>query len=80
MALMTDDEKRQALYSFMYHENMPPTAASKPQLRAAIEAIDLFMDSQIANIRNQIDAETRALLTAREQRVLIKSIMQARYG
>lgn len=80
MAVMTDNEKAQALYAFMYHDNMPPTACTKPELRAAIDAVDLFMDSQVANIRNQIAAGTRAKLSAREQRVLIKCIMQARYG
>lgn len=80
MALMTDSEKREALAAFSSHRHADGVAIIKPQLRAAIEAIDLFMDAQASTIRNQIDPGTRALLTPAQTRVLIRSIMQARYG
>ena len=80
MALMTDAEKREALAAFSAHTHVDGIAVTKPQIKAAIDAVDLFMDGQAASIRNQIDPGVRALLTAAQTRVLIRSIMQARYG
>ena len=80
MPLMTDDEKREALAVFSSSRHADGVAVTKPMLRAAIDAVDLFMDSQAASIRNQIDPSVRALLTPAQTRVLIRSIMQARYS
>lgn len=80
MALMTTAEKREALRAFGTHTHTDDLTVTKPEIRAAIDAVDLFMDGQATNIRNQIDPTTRAKLTAAQTRVLIRAIMQARYG
>lgn len=80
MAVMTGEEKRQALRAFGLHPHAEDITVTKPEIRAAIDAVDLFMDSQAANIRNQIDPATRAKLSSNQTRVLIRAIMQARYG
>lgn len=80
MALMTAAEKRDALRTFGLHVHTEDVTVTKPEIRAAIDAVDLFMDGQAANIRNQIDPATRAKLSAAQTRVLIRAIMQARYG
>jgi hypothetical protein len=80
MPLMTDAEKRDALAAFSAHRHADGVAVTKQMLRDAIDAVDAFMDAQAATIRQQIDPGTRALLTPPQTRVLIRSIMQARYG
>lgn len=80
MPLMTDTEKREALAAFSSSRHVDGLAVTKPMLRAAIDAVDLFMDGQAANIRNQIEPGVRALLTPAQTRALIRAIMQARYG
>ena len=80
MPLMTASEKREALAAFQAHPHTEGVAVLKQQVRDAIDAVDAYMDTIAPTIRTQIEPTTRALLTPAQTRVLIRSIMQARYS
>jgi hypothetical protein len=48
MALMTAAEKKEALAAFQAHPHTDGVAVLKDDVRAAIDAVDLFMDGQAA--------------------------------
>lgn len=82
MAVLTDT-KREAIWdAFMTRESADrkPMLLSKTALRAAVDAIDTWLDNNNAAFDAAIPAAARAALTARQKACLLFNVAEERFG
>lgn len=80
MAALTDNEKREIARQFMEVDQTGLGAFGKPDLRAAITAIDTAADAADNGLLAGVDASFRTQLTTQQRRVLKRLVLAARYA
>jgi len=78
MAVLTS-EQRQALWAEFQRDDTGEIAVTKPDLRAAVDAIDDWFDANAATINQAIPQPARGALTARQKALLFMHIMTKRF-
>ena len=79
MAIMTDTERARTLAQFM-RDIREDFALTKPQLRAALDAIDDYFNTNAAAINSAIPQPARANLSAAQKATLIGYVAFRRAG
>lgn len=73
------DEDRFDLWAEWMRENTEPCGITKPQLRAALDALDDFMHANQAAINNSIPQPARSTLSTQQKARLLMLVVQRRY-
>ena len=79
MALLTDGQRRALWAAFQRGDTGPMGALTKADLRAAVDALDAFLESNSAAINSAIPQPARGALTARQKAMLLVHVVDQRY-
>lgn len=82
MAALSNADRRAEWADFMREESAAGNAMSltKADLRAALDALDDWVDSQALIINVAIPQPARGSLTVRQKAKLLSMVLQRRYG
>ncbi len=82
MAVLSDAVRLQIWRGVMRHwsRNREPVAALKADVRATIDALDVFADSEATAVNNAIPVGPRASLTQSQKAILFALVILARYS
>lgn len=78
MAQLTAEQRR-ALWADYMRQNDDPIGVTKPDLRAAGDALDAFFDANMIAINQAIPQPARSGLTARQKARLLMAVIAARF-
>ncbi len=78
MAVLTDQQRFETWAQYM-RENAAPIAVSKPDLRAAVDAIDTYLNDNAAAINSAIPQPARSALTTVQKALLLTAVVAKRY-
>lgn len=81
MAYLPDSERRQAWAELMRDESQDGRhiGISKPDLRAAIDAIDAWLEDNKASANQALPVAARTGLTTRQKALILIYVTQRRY-
>lgn len=81
MAVLADADRKQAWADLMrqFSQDAQSVGVTKPDLRAAIDAIDQFLSDNAATINAAIPQPARASLTAPQKALLLVYVIKQRY-
>ena len=81
MAVLTDSERAAivAAYGRELSEARTPFNLSRPDLRAAINALDDFLNTNVAAINNAIPLPARTVLTPSQKARLLTLVIERRW-
>lgn len=79
MAILPDNE-RVTVWAQSMREFPGETSLTKAQLRAAVDALDSWVDSNAAAINAAIPQPARSSLTSQQKSFLLALVLQRRYG
>jgi hypothetical protein len=81
MATLSDVVRKEIWTEFMGEMSREriATTVGKADLRAAINALDAFMDANAAAINNAIPAAARSALTIKQKAMLLMYVITRRY-
>jgi len=80
MALLVDVDRALIWGEYMRTEASPHGALTKGDVRAAVDALDVFFDANVTAINNAIPLPARTVLTTAQKSRLVRYIIQKRYG
>ena len=78
MAVLTDAGRRARWARFM-RENTEAVSISKVELRAAVDALDAFMDANEAAVNSAIPQPARGALSVKQKASLLMHVVSERY-
>ena len=81
MAVLTDQQRREAWVTFMQHvsTNRDPCAVTKADLRAAFDAIDDFFEANKAAINNALPEPAKSGLTTAQKALVLALVLRVRF-
>lgn len=79
MAELTTEQRR-ALWAAYMRQNDEPCGITKADLRAAVDALDTWLDANAATINQAIPQPARGALTASQKARLLTMVVTARFG
>ena len=81
MAILSDAVRAAIWCEFMSEASRErtPTTVGKADLRAAINALDAFMEANATAINNAIPAAARSALTIKQKAMLLMYVITRRY-
>lgn len=79
MAVLSDALRRELWAEFM-QVNRDPCGITKTELRAAVDAIDTWVDSNAASLNTAIPQPARNTLSAAQKARLLALVALKRYG
>lgn len=79
MAVLGETSRRELWAEFM-RRNDEPTSITKQELRAAVDALDAFFDSNAATINAAIPQPARGSLSASQKAFILSLLLERRYG
>lgn len=79
MAVLSDDD-RLAVWTRWMRENAEPCGITKADLRAAVNALDVFLDANATAINNAIPQPARGALTTAQKARLLAYVTLKRWG
>lgn len=79
MAIMSDEERRRCWAQFM-RDNLEPITITKPDLRAAINATDQWIEDNSSSYNLAIPQPARGALTATQKTLLFVYVAMRRRG
>jgi hypothetical protein len=79
MAVLADAD-RAAVWSQWMHLNREDCSITKADLRAAVDALDVFLDNNAAAINSAIPQPARGALTAAQKARLLSLVALRRFG
>jgi hypothetical protein len=81
VAVLPDADRFDLWAAFMREasDERTPIALTKPQLRAAVDAADAWVDDNAASYNSALPAAARNNLTAKQKAQLLMHVMRRRY-
>ena len=81
MAVLTSQQRFDLWAGFMREFPRAETigAITKADIRAAVDALDTFFDTNANNVNNAIPQPARSVLTTRQKALLLIHVIRARY-
>ena len=79
MAVLIDDERFTAWADLMRRGETYGTLL-KPDLRAAVDAVDVWIDDNTASYNSALPLPARTELTAKQKALLLMAVVQRRFG
>lgn len=79
MAALSDADRRDLWADFMSSETGAYGAMAKAQLRAAVDALDAWLDSQAATINAAIPQPARGAMTVTQKARLLAAVIRKRF-
>jgi hypothetical protein len=80
MAVLSDSDRALLHKTYMAEEDTPHGGVTKADIRAAINALDDFFDTNVTAINSAIPQPARAALTVAQKSRLVRYVIQKRYG
>lgn len=80
MAALTTQERAEVHGEFMRSEHETFGAVTKAQLRAAVNSLDDFFETNAAAINLAIPLPARSQLTVAQKSRLVRHVLRRRYG
>lgn len=82
MAILTDEQREEEWADFMYTLSNAAERLdlNKPELRAAINATDDWIEANSASFNNALPAAAKAALTAKQKTRLFMAVARKRFG
>lgn len=75
-----DDAARAALWAQFMRDNRETCAVTKPDLRAAVNALDDFLNTKATEVNNALPAAARTGLTTQQKARLLAYVVIRRWG
>ena len=79
MAVLPDNDRLAVWAQYMRESKDPHGAVTKADLRAAVNAIDAFLDTNAAAINSAIPQPARGVLTTAQKARMLMFVIQRRY-
>jgi len=81
MAILSDDSRREVWADAMrqFSNDREPVGITKADLRAAVDALDTFLNSNASAINTAIPQPARGALTTAQKARLLMYVIQRRY-
>lgn len=79
MAVLNDGDRHAVWAAFMRGNAEAFGALTKPDLRAAVNALDDFLNTNVSAINQAIPQPARSTLTAPQKALLLQYVIQRRY-
>ena len=79
MAQLTAEQRRDLWAAYM-RANDGAISVTKPDLRAAVDALDTWIDANAATINQAIPQPARGALSARQKARLLMAVVTARFS
>lgn len=81
MALLDEPNRRDAWAAFQREESQEqvPMGLLKADLRAAVDAVDAWVEANAASLNTAIPLPARAALTARQKAKLLMAVVERRF-
>lgn len=67
------------IWADLMRQNLGTVNITKPQLRAAVDALDDFMDSNATALNNALPAAARTNLTTPQKAAVLSAVIAKRY-
>ena len=80
MAVLSETERFEVWAQYMRDNIIANATITKPELRAAVDAIDDFLQNNANLINNQFPQPAKAELTAAEKAAIVMYVTAKRYG
>ena len=80
MAVLTDAQRRELWAEYQRSGTGPMGALTKNDLRAAVDAIDNWVDTNSAAFNSAIPQPARGALTARQKAALLMFVVSRRFS
>lgn len=80
MTLLTDEQRADAHKQYMADEATVHGSLTKADIRAAVNALDAWFDTNAATINAAIPQPARGVLTTAQKSRLVRYIIARRYG
>lgn len=80
MAALSEQDLAAVHRAYMQDEKSAHGALTKADLRAAVDALDLFFDVNATAINNAIPQPARTALTTPQKSRLVRYVLQKRFG
>lgn len=78
MAVLSDPDRRDVWAEFM-RDNAAPVGVTKADLRAAVNALDAFLETNAAAINTAIPQPARGALSTAQKAMLLTYVIRKRY-
>lgn len=78
MAVLSDSDRAE-LMAFWMRDTVTNVSITKPDLRAAVNALDAFLGSNAAAINSAIPLPARTSLSASQKAMLLTYVIRQRY-
>lgn len=79
MAVLADQDRADCCADYQRDPLMGPIGVTKPDLRAALNALDDFLNTNAATINSAIPLPARTSLTTAQKAMLLMYVVQKRY-
>jgi hypothetical protein len=82
MAVLSETDRKRAWAEFMYDRTVSEGqigAMLKTDLKAAVDALDVFLDTNTTAINNAIPQPARGVLTAKQKALLLMYVVARRF-
>lgn len=79
MAVLTD-QSRVALWAEFMQRNSEPISITKQDLRAVVNAMDDWINTNAASLNQAIPQPARGALSASQKALLLQYVVEKRYG
>jgi hypothetical protein len=80
MALLTTTQRAEVHGAVMRDEATPFGVLTKADIRAAVDALDVFFESNVSAINSAFPLPARTTLTTAQKSRLVQYVIQKRYG
>lgn len=67
------------VWADLMRQNLGTVSITKPQLRAAVDALDDFLDQNATSLNNTLPVESRTNLTASQKAAVLSAVIAKRY-
>lgn len=80
MAVLSQAERNRIARWFQRDENLGTCAFTKPQLAAAVDALDEFLDTNASALNSALPVAFRTAATTQQKALLLCYVVLRRYG
>lgn len=80
MAVLSEADRAAVHRTYMQDERTEHGVLTKADIRAAIDALDVFFDTNAATINAAIPLPARTVLTTAQKSRLVRYVIQKRFG
>lgn len=79
MAVLASADRKQASYDFVYIDVETSLAITKPEVRAAVDAVDQWIEDNKVSYNNALPTAAKNNLTAKQKSKLLRIVLRKRW-